>query len=95
MSATPSISTYPQDGRYLTVEAIIQYGKLQGSEVFNRLIREKRNAELKASDWSVYPDSPLSESKKQQWLEYRQALRDVPQNIQNEENVVWPVSPRR
>ena len=42
-----------------------------------RKLREKRNQLLTDSDWTVMPDSPLSDSKKDEWKTYRQALRDL------------------
>ena len=41
-------------------------------------LREKRNNLLAESDWTVMPDSPVSDSKKSEWETYRQALRDLP-----------------
>ena len=46
---------------------------------FERL-RSTRDKLLADSDWAVMPDSPLSESKKAEWIAYRQGLRDVPKN---------------
>ena len=40
-------------------------------------LRETRNKMLGDSDWTVMPDSPLSDSKKDEWKIYRQALRDL------------------
>jgi len=40
-------------------------------------LRVVRNEMLSDSDWSVMPDSPLSDSKKDEWKTYRQALRDI------------------
>tara|TARA_Y100001937_G_C6975984_1_gene265513 strand:+ start:339 stop:563 length:225 start_codon:yes stop_codon:yes gene_type:complete len=40
-------------------------------------LREVRNRLLSESDWTVMPDSPLSDSKKTEWKTYRQALRDI------------------
>jgi hypothetical protein len=80
-------------GKYLTTEAIIQYGELLGNEIFYTLLREKRNAVLKASDWSVGEDSPLDNSTKQLWIAYRQALRDLPQNTPNINSINWPQHP--
>ena len=42
------------------------------------LLRNKRNQLLVESDWTVMPDSPISESKKSEWKTYRQSLRDLP-----------------
>jgi len=40
-------------------------------------LRETRNQMLTDSDWTVMPDSPLSDSKKNEWKTYRQSLRDL------------------
>ena len=39
-------------------------------------IREKRNNALKESDWRAVKDRTMSQA----WKDYRQALRDLPQN---------------
>jgi hypothetical protein len=41
-------------------------------------MRDERNSLLAQSDWTQSADSPLSDSKKQEWANYRQALRDFP-----------------
>ena len=41
-------------------------------------MRDQRNSLLAQSDWTQIADSPLSDSKKQEWATYRQALRDFP-----------------
>jgi hypothetical protein len=41
-------------------------------------MRDERNSLLAQSDWTQMPDSPLTDSKKQEWATYRQALRDFP-----------------
>lgn len=57
-----------------------------------------RNSKLFASDWTQLPDSPLSESKKEEWRVYRQTLRDFPDtldlnSINSLSDVVWPTPP--
>ena len=37
-----------------------------------------RNRKLAKCDWTQAPDSPLSDEKKKEWENYRQALRDLP-----------------
>jgi len=56
-------------------------------------LRSARNGELSTTDWIIMPDSPLSEEKKQEWITYRQALRDLPQTTTDPRNFVWPISP--
>jgi len=41
-------------------------------------MRDERNSLLAQSDWTQMTDSPLSDSKKQEWATYRQQLRDFP-----------------
>jgi hypothetical protein len=55
-------------------------------------IREVRDERLKETDWVMFEDANPQPSK-QAWLDYRQALRDIPQNYTNTEDVVWPVKP--
>lgn len=55
-------------------------------------IRGKRNTLLSESDWSIMEDANPKPSK-QAWLDYRQALRDIPQNFTNPEDVIWPQKP--
>ena len=49
---------------------------------------DKRNRKLKDCDWTQMPDSPLTAEKKTEWATYRQALRDIPNNLRNHENYV-------
>ena len=44
------------------------------------LIRD-RNSLLFASDWTMLPDVPLSEEKRNEWIAYRQQLRDITTDI--------------
>ena len=59
-------------------------------------LRLQRESLLKDSDWTVMPDSPLSDSKKAEWTTYRQALRDITNGINTEEKakaVTFPTPP--
>ena len=47
---------------------------------FMEQLRSKRDKLLAESDWAAMPDSPLSESKKAEWITYRKGLRDLPKN---------------
>lgn len=42
-----------------------------------RIIKNQRTILLKESDWVVLPSSPVTGAKLEEWLTYRQALRDV------------------
>ena len=59
-------------------------------------LRGLRKSKLKNSDWTVMPDTPLSDSKKTEWVTYRQALRDITDGVDTEEKalaVTWPTAP--
>jgi len=55
------------------------------------VVREKRNEELAATDWWALKDLTMSQAKK----DYRQALRDLPQNYESANDAAdnWPVMP--
>jgi len=55
--------------------------------------RSERDGWLKHCDWTVMPDSPLSDSDKTAWQTYRQALRDVPAQVGFPDNITWPTKP--
>ncbi len=55
------------------------------------LVRKKRNALLSKTDWTQLPDVP--ESTKNKWAEYRQLLRDIPQQPNFPHEVIWPEQP--
>jgi hypothetical protein len=56
-------------------------------------IRFNRNKLLADSDWTQLPDSPLSTSVKTEWATYRQALRDLTNNIDSNGEVTFPTEP--
>ena len=52
--------------------------------------REQRNALLVESDWTQVADAPVDH---QAWADYRQALRDVPQQAGFPTDINWPSKP--
>jgi hypothetical protein len=57
-------------------------------------LRKERNKRIAQADYLAIPDYPhATEETKQAWLDYRQALRDLPANTTDPENPVWPVAP--
>ena len=55
-------------------------------------IRSQRDTLLQACDWTQLPDVPLDSKTKEQWVNYRQALRDVTSQA-DPYNIEWPVAP--
>jgi L-amino acid N-acyltransferase YncA len=56
-------------------------------------IRAERNRLLASCDWTQLSDVLLSPEQKNAWYVYRQALRDLPENITDINNPVWPIAP--
>jgi hypothetical protein len=55
--------------------------------------RERRNSLLKRTDWTLLPDSPLSEKEKSEYIKYRRGLRDMFKNVSTVDDIVWPKNP--
>jgi hypothetical protein len=55
-----------------------------------QVARTKRGNLLKLSDW--VETSNLSDEKKEEWRVYRQALRDLPENV-TDYDIVYPTEP--
>ena len=53
-------------------------------------VKMKRLSLLKESDWVVLPHSPVTGSKLEEWVTYRQALRDI---TKQESPYILPVKP--
>jgi len=56
-------------------------------------MKMQRDMLLNASDFTQVPDAPFTSEQKQEWRVYRQALRDLPDNISDIFNIQWPVEP--
>jgi hypothetical protein len=83
-------SFQPNEYKVINGEAVIR------NDNALEILRLKRDALLKESDWTLMPDSPLSDSKKTEWAIYRQSLRDLPSNnndITSIDDVVFPNKP--
>jgi|TARA_R100000479_G_scaffold99710_1_gene49513 hypothetical protein len=78
-------------------EAAIDAEELAEADFLTQLKIEEnrisRNAKLASSDWTQMPDITLTN--KDEWLTYRQALRDLPthSNWPNLEDSDWPTKP--
>ena len=58
-------------------------------------LRTKRNTVLDQSDKYATIDYPhATVAKQQEWLDYRQALRDLPSVTEDPLNPVWPTPPQ-
>ena len=58
-----------------------------------RKIRKERNQLLGESDYIMVSDAPITTEKKEEWETYRQVLRDIPQDYDSPDEVVYPDKP--
>ena len=55
--------------------------------------RNQRNHLLTETDWVVVKHNELGTPIPQEWLDYRQALRDITEQSGFPDNVEWPTAP--
>ena len=53
-------------------------------------VRNHRDMLLQQTDWMMFSDTATPS---QAWLDYRQALRDVPSQAEFPDNIIWPTKP--
>jgi hypothetical protein len=59
-------------------------------------LRSKRDRLLAASDWTQLPDTTLTNTQKQYWMQYRTELRNITDGLKTVEDVngvLFPVKP--
>lgn len=56
-------------------------------------IRNERDQKLQSCDWTQLGDVPLTDNQKQQWIVYRQQLRDITNQTNDPALVEWPIPP--
>lgn len=61
-------------------------------EVLSLQMRARRSAAIASSDWTQLPDNALTAAQRIAWANYRQALRDLPQQS-GFPNVAFPAAP--
>jgi len=74
---------------YIDGEFVDNRTKLE-KEPIDEEVRSQRDALLSQSDWTQVPDAPVDQSA---WAEYRQALRDLPQQAGFPTEITWPTKP--
>lgn len=65
--------------------------KFENWETVGRAIRDSL---LKETDWTQFPDSPLTDKQKEAYKKYRQELRNLPKKYPDYDDVVWPKEPK-
>ena len=85
------------EGHQKGKDIVIKDGKLslveQSNENAIRDIINHRNHLLEKTDWSQLPDVPTALA--EVYKEYRQKLRDLPEQEGFPDNITWPTPPER
>lgn len=76
-----------------TVEAIPELTEAEKKAQKEAAARSTRDYYLTMTDYLVVNDYPITNEEREQVLEYRQALRDIPQDRAFPEGIVWPEPP--
>jgi hypothetical protein len=77
----------------------------EASRDYWQSLRDIRNYKLMECDWTQLQNAPLTEAQVLDWTEYRQELRDLPENVTDPKPMViayeegeihpdWPVPPQ-
>lgn len=93
-----AIETYNNEKQRLIDEQKAQEEAREAARDYWKELRYIRNQKLTECDWTQFSDVSLSEEQKNSWKVYRQALRDLPNNITDPKPLVndmnnsqWPI----
>lgn len=73
-------------------EIITKSNELQ-TQIPLKVLRDERNKKLEQTDWVVTKALESNQTVSQEWIDYRQALRDITKTYTSVDNVVWPSKP--
>jgi len=81
-----------ESGGVVTIIKSAEWLENKTNEAWKK-IRKERNQLLKDSDYIMFPDITITTEKKEEWITYRQSLRDIPQTFSNPDDVTYPDKP--
>ena len=73
---------------------VLEARKVPDDAHYAKHARKQRGSLLLECDWVVLPDVPMDEKTRADWIEYRQALRDVPAQPTFPQKIDWPTPPK-
>lgn len=79
---------YEYDITEKSIEEINAYDSFVSQEV-----RNKRNKLLQETDWVVTKSTELSTPIPNEWIYYRQELRNIPEQVSFPYHIIWPIKP--
>lgn len=63
------------------------------ADVLMHTLRHQRDSLLRACDWTQMPDAEIDPRQRQAWVDYRRALRALPQTHPDGRVTAWPTPP--
>jgi len=57
------------------------------------LANARAENDLRASDWTMLPDVPMTVAKREEWIQYRKVLREVSLQTGFPTEIRWPTKP--
>ena len=69
-------------------DEVIKSGKLIKVKQYRNELLNESDSYVTIDRWEAYSDA-----QKTAWRQYRQSLRDIPQNANNPDNITWPIKP--
>ena len=98
-SCEPALPTYT-DGTWVETwktlplsSQEIEQKKTEQREMLEQSVRQERDYLLSKTDWIVLKSYESAKPVLEDWVLYRQALRDVPTQSSFPHSIVWPVAP--
>jgi hypothetical protein len=88
-SYDPKVEVFDWNG----IEYFIRPHNSQELEDQWKIIRTQRDQLLKDCDWTQISDYNFELENKEQWMTYRQELRDLPETQINPFDILWPIIP--
>jgi hypothetical protein len=78
----------------LTADDIAEMAAMEeAADLDLQLVRGDRNSYLARTDWTQLGDAALGDHTPEEWVTYRQSLRDLPAAYSRVSEVVWPNDP--
>lgn len=89
-----TVDPFEKDGKWYTtkVTAYVDDTPAPTTEEKWNNVRNVRNQKLKDTDWTRMDDVDITDSKKEEYKTYRQALRDITKQA-DPDKVTWPTEP--
>lgn len=77
----------------MRITSLPTYNKNLSEALRWEMVKQQRDKLLQKCDWTQLPDAILTDAERTAWQDYRQTLRDIPQDFINPDDVIFPDPP--